>query len=122
MSSRQSKIRAIRNTLLLTITLIAGTARLASAGPEIVTDTPPPPNRVEHAPPPRDGYAWAAGHWEWNRHSYVWISGTWIVERRAAHWVADRWEPVGAQWHYVPGHWEHTRDAPRIEATSAQNP
>ena len=66
-----------------------------------MTDAPPPPDRVEHAPPARDGYAWAPGHWEWNHRSYVWVSGTWIVERRAAHWVADRWEQVGPQWHYV---------------------
>jgi hypothetical protein len=73
---------------------------------EIITDAAPPPPRVEHAPPPRDGYVWGAGHWEWNRHSYVWVSGTWIVERRASHWVVDRWEHMGTQWHYIPGHWE----------------
>jgi hypothetical protein len=109
MSPRQSNVRALRNSLLLTLACSVGAALtplVASAGTEIVTDSPPPPDRVEHAPPPRDGYAWAAGHWEWNRHSYVWVSGTWIAERRAAHWIVDRWEPVGSQWHYVPGHWE----------------
>jgi hypothetical protein len=107
MSPRHSKIRSVR-TLLLTIALVAGAAITprASAGAEIVTDTAPPPDRVEHAPPSRDGYVWGAGHWEWNGRSYIWVSGTWIVERRAAHWVADRWEQVGAQWHYIAGHWE----------------
>jgi hypothetical protein len=76
------------------------------AASEIITDTAPPPLRAEHAPPPRDGYVWGPGHWEWNRHSYVWVSGTWIVERRASRWVADRWEPAGTQWRYIPGHWE----------------
>jgi WXXGXW repeat (2 copies) len=107
MSPRHSKIRTLR-ALLLTIALAAGAAVTprTSAGAEIVTDSAPPPDRVEHAPAPRDGYVWGAGHWEWNGRSYVWISGTWIVERRAAHWVADRWEPVGAKWHYIAGHWE----------------
>jgi hypothetical protein len=107
MSTRHSNIRTIR-TLLLTIALVGGAtvSQRASAGAEITTDTAPPPDRVEHAPPPRDGYVWGAGHWEWSGRSYVWISGTWKVERRAAHWVADRWEPVGSKWHYVPGHWE----------------
>ncbi len=110
MSLRHSKIRAARNSFLLTFALTVGALAIpesAPAGTEIVTEVAPPPDRVEHAPPPRDGYVWAAGHWEWNGRFYVWVSGTWIVERRAAHWVADRWQQVGAQWHYVPGHWEH---------------
>jgi hypothetical protein len=110
MSPRQSRIRAVLNILPLMMALSGVGAAVipesVSAGAEIVTDAPPPPDRVEHAPPPRDGYVWGAGHWEWNGRSYVWISGTWIPERRAAHWVAARWEQVGTQWHYVAGHWE----------------
>jgi hypothetical protein len=110
MSSRHSSIRGLRGALLLTLGLNVGAAVIcqsAFAGPDIVTDAPPPPDRAEHAPPPRDGYVWGSGHWEWNGRSYVWVSGTWIPERRAAHWVVDRWEQAGAQWHYIPGHWEH---------------
>jgi hypothetical protein len=110
MLPRQSRIRSILNTLPLTIALTGVGAAVipesVSAGTEIVTDAPPPPDRVEHAPPPRDGYVWGAGHWEWNGRSYVWISGTWIPERRAARWVVARWEQVGTQWHYIDGHWE----------------
>ncbi len=88
---------------------LLGSLALASSlrASEIVTDTAPPAPRVEHPPPSRDGYVWAPGHWEWNRHSYVWVSGTWIIERRASHWVADRWEQSGSQWHFIAGHWEH---------------
>jgi len=110
MLPRPSTIRTVLKSLPLTIALSGlGSAiipGLVSAGAEIVTDAPPPPDRVEHAPPPRDGYVWGAGHWEWNSRSYVWISGTWIPERRAAHWIVARWEQVGTQWHYVAGHWE----------------
>jgi WXXGXW repeat (2 copies) len=110
MAPRQSKLRSVRNTLIVTIALTAGAAVIpdfAAAGADIVTNAPPPPDRIEHAPPRRDGYVWGPGHWEWNGRSYAWVSGTWIMERRASHWVADRWEQVGAQWHYLPGHWEH---------------
>src|ERR1700736_3541864 len=110
MLSRQSKIRALRYALLLTLglTAVGGVAipQSASAESEIVTDAPPPPDRIEHPPPPRDGYIWGAGHWEWNGRSYVWVSGSWIAERRAAHWVVGQWEQVGAKWHYIAGHWE----------------
>lgn len=110
MSTRRSGIRAVLNTLPLMIALTGVGAAVipesVSAGSDIVTDAAPPPDRIEHAPPPRDGYVWGAGHWEWNGRSYVWISGTWIPERRAAHWVVARWEQVGTQWHYLAGHWE----------------
>lgn len=79
---------------------------LTPAASEIVTDFAPPQPRAEHAPPHRDGYVWAPGHWDWTGHFYRWVSGSYITERRGAHWVADHWEQVGNQWHYVPGHWE----------------
>jgi hypothetical protein len=110
MSPRQSNSRFVRKAVLLTMSLTVGALTLppvARAGAtEIVTDTAPPPDRVEHAPPPRDGYVWGPGHWEWNGRSYRWVSGTWITERRAAHWVADRWEQEGTHWRYIAGHWE----------------
>jgi hypothetical protein len=89
--------------------LIVATALLlpgyASAGTDIVIDTPPPAPRIEHQPPPRDGYIWAPGYWEWTGRFFHWTSGTWISERRG-HWIADHWDQTGNQWHYVQGHWE----------------
>jgi hypothetical protein len=91
-------------TLLITAALLS--SRLASAGSDIVSDTPPPAPRVEHEPLHRDGFVWAPGYWEWNGRFFHWMSGTWISERRNSHWVADHWDQIGNQWHYVPGHWE----------------
>jgi WXXGXW repeat (2 copies) len=100
-------MKTIHHHLLATLG-IAGALLLpgmALAGNDIVTQTPPPPLRVEHQPPHRDGYAWAPGHWEWNGSFYQWVSGTWISER-PGHWVADHWDDIGTRWRYVPGHWE----------------
>lgn len=79
---------------------------LASAESDIVSDVPPPVPRVEHQPPPRDGYVWAPGYWEWNGRFFHWISGTWIQERRKSQWMADHWQQIANQWHYIRGHWE----------------
>ena len=88
----------------------AGFAALFSAAgaqaADIVSETAPPALRTERAPAPRDGYVWAAGHWELRGHDYAWVGGTWITERRGARWAADRWEQQGSQWHFIPGHWE----------------
>jgi hypothetical protein len=94
---------------LLTAVCFAGNLLLRAApalAAEVITDVAPPPARTEKIGHPRDGYVWAAGHWEWNGQAYRWISGSWIVEHGKAHWISDRWEPVGTQWRYVPGHWE----------------
>jgi WXXGXW repeat (2 copies) len=77
-----------------------------AAAADLVADVAPPPPRAENRGHPRDGYVWAAGHWEWNGHAYSWESGSWIVEHGRARWIADQWEPQGNQWHFVPGHWE----------------
>ncbi len=105
----QNEFRGARRAGLLSVTSLLGATLLLVPGAyagEIVTDTAPPPPQAEHAPPPRDGYVWGAGHWEWNGRSYVWVSGTWILARRAAHWIGAGWEQSGSQWHYIAGHWE----------------
>jgi hypothetical protein len=102
--------RELLGTLVLMYVTAAGvvTPRAALAGADIVSDVPPPPVRVEHAPP-RDGYIWAPGHWDWNGHFWAWVSGSYIFDRRPAQWNPDRWEQAGTQWRYVPGHWERQR-------------
>src|SRR5258708_32859663 len=93
---------------LLTAVCFADALLLLRAAPgmaaEILTNNAPPPPRTENMGHPRDGYVWAAGHWEWNGQAYRWISGSWIVERGKARWVGDQWEPMGTQRRYLPRH------------------
>jgi hypothetical protein len=79
---------------------------LASAGVDIDINIAPPAPRVEVAPPPRVGYVWAPGYWEYREHGHVWVPGRWMAERRGYHWVPDRWEQRGPRWHRERGHWE----------------
>jgi hypothetical protein len=83
-----------------------GGSNWASASTQTVSEVAPPPARVENVPP-KAGYIWAAGHWEWNGHSWAWITGSYIFERRGQHWTPDRWEESGSQWHFVEGRWDH---------------
>jgi len=87
-------MKASRKALLLGLMLAAG----AGAAP--------PPIRVEPMPPPRVGYVWAPGFWEWRGHEHVWVAGRWVGERRGYHWIPDRWEQRGPHWHHERGHWE----------------
>jgi hypothetical protein len=97
----------------LPIIIIAGafvSPRFASAGADILVDTPPPAARADHVSH-RDGYIWAPGNWEWTGHSYHWVSGSYLYERRGYHWVANHWDQIGSQWHYAPGHWEQLTES-----------
>ncbi len=95
--------------LLLGSCIIAGTVAapvLTLAGVVVDIDVAPPPVRVETVPPPRAGYVWAPGYWEWRGGQHVWVAGRWIGERRGYHWVPDEWVQRGPHWHHVVGHWE----------------
>jgi hypothetical protein len=83
-----------------------GASGLASAGVGIDIEIAPPAPRVEVVPPPRVGYVWAPGYWEWRDHAHVWVPGRWVGERRGYHWVPDHWEQHGPRWHHERGHWE----------------
>jgi len=102
-------MKGSRRALLLGLVIAAGAVAaptMASAGVFIDIDVAPPPVRVEAAPPPREGFVWAPGFWEWRGGAHVWVPGRWIGERRGYHWVPDRWEPRGPHWHHERGHWE----------------
>ena len=79
---------------------------IASAGVFVDIDVAPPPIRVEAVPPPRVGFVWAPGYWEYRDHAHVWVPGRWVGERRGFHWVPEHWDQRGPHWHFTPGHWE----------------
>lgn len=102
-------MKSSRQALLLGMLMAAGAIAapsIASAGIMIDIDVAPPPIRVETMPPPRVGYVWAPGDWEWRGHAHVWVAGRYIVERRGYRWVPDHWEQRGPHWHHERGHWE----------------
>ena len=101
-------MKTSRNPWALAILVSAQIMVPPGLGAEIDSDVAPPPPRIEHAPPPRDGYVWGPGHWAWSGKSYNWVGGSWVVQRRHMHWVADQWERVGEKWHFMPAHWEQS--------------
>ena len=93
---------------LMGVMLLAGaiTAPTIASAAILDIDVAPPALRVETVPPPRAGYVWAPGYWDYRGHDHVWVGGRWIGERRGYHWVPDRWEQRGPHWHHVRGYWE----------------
>ena len=65
----------------------------------------PPPPRIEPMPPPRAGYTWVPGYWDWQNHRHVWVVGHWAPERRGYHWLRHRWVLRDGRWHLQQGGW-----------------
>ncbi|WP_036168555.1 YXWGXW repeat-containing protein [Massilia sp. 9096] len=94
---------------LLIAALIAGSFAgvAAPAGAQIIVDRAPPPPRAEHMPPPRHGYVWAPGYWNWNHGRHVWVAGHWERERRGYSYRAPNWVQRDGHWVMERGGWGH---------------
>jgi hypothetical protein len=74
-----------------------------------VTETAPPPPRVESQPPmPGAGYVWGPGYYAWKNKAYEWTAGSW---QRPPHegygWVRPTYVPIGGHYYFQPGRWDH---------------
>jgi hypothetical protein len=79
----------------------------------IVVQTAPPPLRAERTPPPRRGYVWAPGHWEWHHNRHVWVGGQWFRERHGYTYANPNWVERDGHWVMERGGWTrggHDRD------------
>ncbi|MFJ3046612.1 YXWGXW repeat-containing protein [Herbaspirillum chlorophenolicum] len=69
----------------------------------------PPPPRVERMPPPRYGYIWAPGYWDWNGHAHVWREGRWMRERPGYAYAQPVWREGPHGWELDRGGWRGDR-------------
>jgi len=97
-----------RLTLAALIALAAAAAPLPSmaySNVSVVIGTAPPAPMYERLPPPRHGYVWAPGHWEWNGYRHVWATGYWIAERPGYVYRAPAWYQGNGGWYLQPAAW-----------------
>jgi hypothetical protein len=74
----------------------------------VVREAPPEP-RSERTPPPRRGYVWAPGYWDWRSNHHVWVRGHWVRARSGYAYNQPACEEREGQWHMRRGGWERTR-------------
>ena len=74
---------------------------------EVIVRVPPPPVRVETAPPPPShDHVWDPGHWKWDGHAYVWVPGHYVHNpHHSAKWIPGHWVERHGGWYWVEGHW-----------------
>ena len=66
----------------------------------------PPPAVVETAPPPREGYTWAQGYWDYDNGRHVWRKGHWERNHEHEHWVNGGWNEHDGHYRLDRGHWD----------------
>jgi hypothetical protein len=72
---------------------------------DYITVAPPPP-RYERVPPPRSGYVWAPGYWDWRGNRHIWIDGNWVGARPGYVYSQPRWIEHGGRWQRQESRWE----------------
>lgn len=91
--------------------LLAAAVPAAHAGPDIQwgvtisSGTPPPAVRYEPVPPPRVGYVWVEGYWNWNGRAHVWVPGHWVRARSGYEYAQPRWQEGPNGWELHRGGW-----------------
>ena len=84
----------------------------AVADVEIQLNFGPPPPRYEAVPPPRAGYIWAPGHWQWSSsaRTHVWVPGNWEPLRTGYVYREPRWVERSGRWYYSGPRWDRDGD------------
>lgn len=100
------------HTLAAAIALLSlGTLATAPtpAQAQIYVQIGPPAPRVEQVPPPRRGYVWSPGHWEWRGNQHVWIQGNYLRARPGYAYRPAEWHQRGDRWEMQRGGWDQDR-------------
>lgn len=88
------------------------TQAMAQVGVSIVIGSAPPPVRYERVPPPRHGYLWAPGYWNWAGNRHVWAPGHWERARPGYAYNRPQWHQGSHGWELRRGGW-HRGNPPR---------
>lgn len=77
---------------------------LMLSGSPVAFNEPPPPPPVEQVPP-RDGWVWVEGGYEWRYGRYRRLPGHWERVRPDRRWRSGRWFWRGNHYEWIPGGW-----------------
>jgi hypothetical protein len=102
----------LKKTLIATCLAAASlTALPAGAATTVWVRQAPPELRSEPTPPPREGFQWVPGYWDWRHGHHVWVPGTYVRERTGYVYSQPTWVEHNGRWQLRHGAWaRHDRD------------
>jgi hypothetical protein len=83
---------------------VQATGTLVVTAHATTATSPPPQDRVE-TPPPKAGFVWIHGSWNYQAGQWTWIDGHWERERPGYRHDRGRWEQRDRQWVWIEGTW-----------------
>ncbi|HBD33957.1 MAG TPA: hypothetical protein DC084_10210 [Cupriavidus sp.] len=104
---RQLFARAFAGAVLLGSAAALAPAAMAQVSINIGIGVPPPAPVYEVVPPPRVGYVWSPGYWDWDDHGHkhAWKKGHWVSERPGYVYEQPRWVRASNGWVLQPERW-----------------
>ena len=105
------KLRNVIGGALLALGALALPAAVYADKVEIeINAAPPPPVKVEVAPPaPRAGFIYEPGHYNWDGQKYTWQDSRFIPERQGLVYEPSTLEKRGDVWIYKEGGWQEKK-------------
>jgi len=104
-------IMNLKKTLVgLMVASSLGAIALPAQALDITLNFAPPAPRYENVPPPRYGYVWESGYWQWNGRRHVWVAGHWERARPGYAYVGPRWVESNGRWQYQERRWDRDGD------------
>lgn len=104
-------MKKMRNVLIGS--LVAGAffaaPAVARADVDVYLSFGPPAPRYEVIPPPRVGYVWVPGYWDYRNRNHYWVAGTWQRARPGYYYQQPNWVQSGGRWHLNRGGWYDNR-------------
>lgn len=107
---RDGVLNGTVRSMLLSLVLVGGISSGSALARTIIVEVAPPPARVEVVPVLHHGYAWAPGHWAWQRDRHVWVKGHTMRARSGYTWAPDSWNDVNGRHEFQPGRWTRSSE------------
>jgi hypothetical protein len=89
--------------------LLAGPS-VQAANVDFDINVAPPAPIYEETPPPREGYVWAQGYWDYDNGQHVWRKGHWEQDHPGEQWTNGGWTEHDGHYQLDRGHWAHDGD------------
>lgn len=99
----------MKKTILAILLAASSVVMISTANAQVSVNInvggPPPPVRYEPVPPPRSGWFWAPGYWDWNGRAHVWHRGRWLRQRPGYSYAQPAWREGPRGWELQRGGW-----------------
>lgn len=93
--------------ILVFVSLVTGIPlRAHAASFNVDVNVGPPAVVHEEVPPPREGYTWAQGYWDYDDGHHVWRKGHWERNHEGERWRNGEWHEHEGHWTLERGHWD----------------